>query len=598
MRLQLRVLICAIALLLCNASIVGAMDYVLFETGPVRPLALSADGAQLFAVNIPDNRLEIFDVTEAGLIAVASVPVGLEPCSVAIAPDGSVWVLNHMSDSVSIVDVNASPPQVIRTLLVGDEPRDIVFAGTGGTRAFITTAHRGQQRVDPSIAAVIGAGDPQLTTQSVPRADVWVFDSTNLGTSFGGTPLRILSFFSDTPRALAVSGDGNTVYVAAFHSGNQTTTIPEPTVCNGFTGASACNAPGFAGNPGFVVPGGLPGPNDNAAGAPAPETGLIVKFDNTTSEWNDQLGRDWAPAIPFDLPDHDVFGFDANTLDDNPANIEIFDHVGTILFNMVVNPSSGKIFVSGTELPNEVRFEGPGVHGGSTVQGHLSESRISVLTDLSTNTVEPRHLNKHLDYSLLQENLEPAAKQHSLATPLQMVLSSTGTLYVAAFGSGRIGVFNASEIESDSFDPTTESENYIATGGGPAGLVLDEVRDRLYVLERFENEMAVIDLASTATMQVVPLSNPEPPNVTLGRPFLYDAQLTSGNGEASCSSCHIFGDNDNLAWDLGNPDDVISVNLQPAPAAPPAPFLIPTGADDFHPMKGPMTTQTLRGLSS
>ncbi|MBW2725252.1 MAG: hypothetical protein JRE71_12750, partial [Deltaproteobacteria bacterium] len=97
MRLQLRVLICAIALLLCNASIVGAMDYVLFETGPVRPLALSADGAQLFAVNIPDNRLEIFDVTKAGLIAVASVPVGLEPCSVAIAPDGSVWVLNHMS---------------------------------------------------------------------------------------------------------------------------------------------------------------------------------------------------------------------------------------------------------------------------------------------------------------------------------------------------------------------------------------------------------------------------------------------------------------------------------------------------------------------
>lgn len=128
MRLRLRYLVCGIGLLLLAAPTAGAMDYVLFETGPVRPLARSADGSQLFVANIPDNRLEIFDVTEAGLIAVASVPVGLEPCSVAVAPNGSVWVVNHMSDSVSIVDINASPPQVIQTLLVGDEPRDIVFA--------------------------------------------------------------------------------------------------------------------------------------------------------------------------------------------------------------------------------------------------------------------------------------------------------------------------------------------------------------------------------------------------------------------------------------------------------------------------------------
>jgi YVTN family beta-propeller protein len=547
------------------------MDYVLFESGPVRPVALSADGSELFSVNIPDNRLEIFDVTEAGLIARASVPVGMEPCSVAIAPDGLVWVVNHMSDSVSVVDVDASPPRVIRTLLVGDEPRDIVFAGTGGTRAFITTAHRGQQRTESSIGSVLGAGDPQLTVPSVPRADVWVFDSNDLGTAFGGRPIRILSFFSDTPRALATSPDGNTVYVAAFHSGNQTTTIPERTVCNGFDAALPCNAPGFGGNPGLLVPGGLPGPSDNAAGSPAPETGMIVRFDDATDEWHDPLGRDWAPAIPFDLPDHDVFGVDANILDDSPLSLEIFDHVGTILFNMVVNPVTGKIYVSGTESPNEVRFEGPGVHGGSTVQGHISEARISVLTDLSTNTVQPRHLNKHLDYSLLQEELDPGAKQHSLATPVQMVISSTGTLYVAAFGSDRIGVFDASEIENDTFDPTQDSINYIATGGGPAGLALDEARSRLYVLERFQNEVAVIDLDSKTTMQVVPLSNPEPASVVQGRPFLYDAQLTSGNGEASCASCHIFGDNDNLAWDLGNPDGVVTINLQPPPASPPAP---------------------------
>jgi hypothetical protein len=76
----------------------------------------------------------------------------------------------------------------------------------------------------------------------------------------------------------------------------------------------------------------------------------------------------------------------------------------------------------------------------------------------------------------------------------------------------------------------------------------------------------------------------------VGRPFLYDAFGTSGNGEASCSSCHIFGDMDDVAWNLGNPDDAISTNSQPSP--------VNTGGTTFHPMKGPMTTQTLRGLAT
>src|SRR5207244_9963475 len=118
--------------------------FVTFESGQVRPLAMSPDGSRLFAANTPDDRLEIFDLGPGGPVHTGSVPVGLEPVAVAARTDGEVWVVNHLSDSVSIVDVSASPPRVVRTLLVGDEPRDIVFAGTGGNRAFITTAHRGQ----------------------------------------------------------------------------------------------------------------------------------------------------------------------------------------------------------------------------------------------------------------------------------------------------------------------------------------------------------------------------------------------------------------------------------------------------------------------
>jgi DNA-binding beta-propeller fold protein YncE len=52
---------------------------------------------------------------------------------------------------------------------------------------------------------------------------VWVFDAGALG---DGTPATIVTLFADTPRALAVSPDGGTVYAAAFHSGNQTASIP------------------------------------------------------------------------------------------------------------------------------------------------------------------------------------------------------------------------------------------------------------------------------------------------------------------------------------------------------------------------------------
>ena len=140
----------------------------------------------------------------------------MEPVALAVSPnDKQVWVVNHLSDSISIVNVSAATPYVERTLWVGDEPRDIVFAGPDKSRVFITTAHRGQ---NSPIA-------PSLTTSGIGRADVWVFDSPNTGSDPGGTPITILSLFGDSPRALAVSPNGSRVYAAIFRSGNKTTTM-------------------------------------------------------------------------------------------------------------------------------------------------------------------------------------------------------------------------------------------------------------------------------------------------------------------------------------------------------------------------------------
>jgi DNA-binding beta-propeller fold protein YncE len=574
-----------------------APSFLTFDSGQVRPLAKSPDGTKLFAVNTPNGTLEIFNITATGLTLAARVPVGLEPVTVTPRSNTEVWVVNHLSDSVSVVSL-AGTPRVTRTLLVGDEPRDLVFAGSP-QRAFITAAHRGQQLTDPSLAGVPGAGDPRLTTPGVPRADVWIFDPASLGNTVGGTPVRIMSFFTDTPRGLAVSPDGNTVFVGGHKSGNQTTVVSEGRLCNNFDTATPCTLDN--GDPGV---GGHLGPGTNTAGAIAPFVSLIAKFNNATGRWEDELGRNHNDNVKFTLPDTDVFSINANTLQQTAS----FAGVGTTLFNVATNPVSGKVYVSNSDAQNLTRFEGDG-SGGSTVQGHLAEMRITVI---SGNNVAPRHLNKHINYSLLAANpaFDATVAQHSLSTPTDMQVSSDGrTLFVAAFGSSKIGVFDTASLENNSFNPRTASANYITVGGGgPSGLVLDEPRGRLYVLTRFDDSVKVVDLASKSTVANIALPNPEPASVVQGRKFQYSAEF-SANGEAACASCHIFSDKDDLAWDLGVPENPvtsnpITINLGGVAGIGLALFGTPGMINGngqtavFHPMKGPMTTQTLRGLAN
>ncbi|HEU4386422.1 MAG TPA: hypothetical protein VFV34_01405, partial [Blastocatellia bacterium] len=417
--------------------------YTLFESGQVRPLALSPDRTQLFAVNTPDGRLEVFDVKPNGLSHRVSIPVGLEPVAVAARNNSEVWVVNHISDSISIVSVGKNEPnRVVRTLLVGDEPRDIVFAGPQKRRAFITTAHRGQN----------SPVDPQLTTPGVGRADVWVFDALELGNSLGGSPLTIITLFSDTPRALAATPDGGLVYAAAHASGNRTASVHELFIPDGGEAS-----------------GGVPAPNTNHAGVNQFETGLIVKFNG--SHWVDELGRAWDDKVRFNLPDKDVFVI--NAMPAIPKQVSgphgSFSGVGTVLYNMIVNPASGKVYVTNTEARNENRFSGSGNFAHKTVRGHFVENRITVLNP-GPHTVAARHLNPHIDFNSCCAGLPNSESELSLALPQGMAISADGqTLYVAALGSDKIGVFNTTALEQNTYFPSAGAQISVS-GGGPTGL--------------------------------------------------------------------------------------------------------------------------------
>jgi len=527
-------------------------SFVTFESGQVRPLAWSSDGSRLFVTNTPANSLDIYSVSEDSFNLDASVAVGLEPVAVAVRSDEEVWVVNHLSDSVSIVDVGSSP-RVVQTLLVGDEPRDIVFAGANGERAFITAAYRGQNH--PTFEV------DDLFTPGLGRADVWVFDAAKLDSGdLNGGPLTIINLFTDSLRSLAVSANGSRVYAAAFMSGNQTTTVDE-----------------------LRVRGKKAAPASNVEGGTAPNTGLIVK--KRDGEWLDEANTDWSSEVYFDLPDYDVFEIDAGA--DMPALRRQVSGVGTSLFNLAINPVRQELYVSNTEARNEVRFEGPG-HDATTVRGHIVETRIGVLTNTDVRNVR---MNDHINFDREEgESVPESESGKSLSQITAIAVSNDGnTLYAAAFGSNKLAFLDTDSLTQADYTADA-ADHLILPGGGPSGLALSPDGSRIAVYTRFDNGVALVNTSSRQIVASQALFNPEPDFVIEGRPFLYDATLTSANGANACSSCHLFGDNDGLAWDLGNPD----VNMQPNPN----PF-VPNSpiSTEFHPMKGPMTTQTFRGIA-
>ena len=555
--------------------------YLNFESGPVRPLALSPDKSKLFVTNIPNGTLDIFDVLPDTLTLRHSVPVGIDPVAVAAPTSDEVWVVNHLSDSVSIIDLSQELPFVRQTLLVGDEPRDIVFGGPDKRWAFITTARRGQN----------SPVDPALTTEGLGRANVWVFERNQQSSHTGGAPAEILTLFGDKPRALAVSPDGDKVYASIFHSGNQTISLSdlltkpvEDYLIENYLYDIRLR------------------PLANIEGIEAPSIGRIIKMNPESGKFEDINGVDvWDGYVPFSLPDLDVFEIDASG--DLPVVAQEFPHVGTILFNLAVNPVTGVVYAANSDANNLTRFEGAGTLSGSTVKGNLHQYRIASINPV-TGDVANTPLNNHINYAAPNDPVPANVKVRSLATPMELVPSEDGEkLYVTAMGSNKVAVINTASLEDGSY--TASSDDHIEiSGGGPAGLVLDEQNARAYVYSRFANSVSILSVNShpgaeigTATLS----TNPEPQPMQDGRRFMYDARLTSQNGEASCSSCHVFGKTDSLAWDLSDPDLPVLQNfneqgsiaidlIEPILGIPEGHFI------EHHPIKGPMLTQSLVGI--
>jgi DNA-binding beta-propeller fold protein YncE len=214
-----------------RSSTTAIGDYANFEALQVHPLAITPDRTRLLAVNTPDARLEVFTIGAHVLDRLGEIPVGLEPVSVSAFNDDIAWVVDNVSDAVSIVNLRTF--SVVATLRVGDEPTDVVFAGTP-KRAFVCVS--GEDAVK-----VYDLTDPLAPTLAVNRP-----------------------IFGTHPRALAARG--NEVYVGVLDAGNRTTIVSANQVQAG---------------------GGPPPPSPpRRLTSAAPEVGLIVQ--NVGGDWVDE----------------------------------------------------------------------------------------------------------------------------------------------------------------------------------------------------------------------------------------------------------------------------------------------------------------------
>ncbi len=503
------------------ANCFGQLGFVNWETPHVHPLALSPSGATLAAVNTADNRLEVFTIGADGLpVFNRSIKVGLDPVSVRFRSDTEAWVVNHISDSISVVDIATG--RVVRTIATGDEPCDVVFAGNP-LRAYVSISQLNQVRVyDPANPAA--------------------------------APL-VLPIEGEEPRALAVSPDGTRVYAAIFESGNATGVIRQQDVSNPAGPYAGQNPPPNSGNT-FDPPiaPGLP---------PAPPVAHIVRR-SPGNQWLDDNGRNWSSFVSWNVHDHDV----AIIQTSNNALIYANGMLTTVMA-IGVRPD-GLVSIVGTEAMNELRFE-------PNVNGIFIRAEMGLFAAASPSNPSVFDLNPHLTYT--SPTIPASERERSVGDPRAIAWSPDGSLaFIAGMGSDNVVVMDAAGQRLGRID----------VGQGPTGLAMSQDGALLYVLNKFDGSISTIDAAALAELDRAAFFDPTPGSISEGRPLLYSTHLTSGLGQASCASCHIDARSDFLAWDLGDPSGVLKQINQPCIQAP--------NCTPWHPMKGPMVTQTLQGI--
>ena len=226
----------------------------------------------VFVANTPSDTVDVIDSQTRDVIA--RVDVGVDPVSIASRPDGKeVWVSNHISDSVSVIDTDESNPTFLHVIATVqefdagrkatnfDEPMGIAFASN--EKAYVALSSDNQ-------IAVIDVASREVTKR--------------------------LTITAQDPREIVVR-DGK-LYVIPFESNNQT---------------------------------------QLSGGAAEDIDGDLVTFDIFEHSIRNNSKLSLGHVIDVikhpDMPDRDLYVFDTKT----DELIETVDTLGTLLYGMTVD---------------------------------------------------------------------------------------------------------------------------------------------------------------------------------------------------------------------------------------------------------------------
>ena len=164
-----------------------------------KPIALHRDA--LFVANTPADTVDVID-TKTGRF-IKRIPVGIDPVSIAIRPDGKeAWVSNHISDSVSVIDTDPSSPSHLHVIATVqdfdpktratkfDEPVGIAFANNKKAYVALSSENKiavidiASRKVTKHLS--IPAQDPRAITVRNGKLFVLPFESNNKTQLSGG----------------------------------------------------------------------------------------------------------------------------------------------------------------------------------------------------------------------------------------------------------------------------------------------------------------------------------------------------------------------------------------------------------------------------
>ena len=294
-----------------------------FVSPHASPIAINNN--LVFVTNTPADTVDVIDPQTRDVIA--RIDVGVDPVSIARRPDGKeVWVSNHISDSISVIDTDESSLTFLNVIATVqefdtarkatsfDEPMGIAFASN--EKAYVALSSANQ-------IAVIDVGSREVTKR--------------------------LTITAQDPRDIVVR-EGK-LYVIPFESNNQT---------------------------------------QLSGGAAEDIDGDLVTFDifehSIRNNSKLSLGHVVDVIKHPDMPDRDLYVFDTET----DELIETVDTLGTLLYGMTVDSQGRVFIAQTDARNDANGRAGTKKHGLAEMENRAFLNRITRVDFGGSGAQEPR----------------------------------------------------------------------------------------------------------------------------------------------------------------------------------------------------------------